>query len=195
MPFNTGNKIDVKEMMEQARQEAEAKKTEQSIIDRAPELKQLAETINKATEALNKARTELNAAVVEYRKTVNKTGEVANGIHTKIDSINTHIDGVMKDAPSKLTVSVSATDADLETIKSVINTKHQSLIEELGKHYNKVNRRLERENRDSTLRYEEAEGVWFGYHMQWFFLPFFYFGCFGFAAIVVVIIGRCCGWF
>ena len=53
-------------MMDKDRQEAEAKKTEQSIIDHAPELKQLAETIDKATEALNKARNELNAAVVEY---------------------------------------------------------------------------------------------------------------------------------
>ena len=182
-------------MMEQARQEAEAKQTEQSIIDRAPELKQLAETINKATEALNKAKTELDKALVAYRNTVNKTGEIANGIHTKIDSINTHIDGVVKTAPSKLTVSISATDEDMKTFKDAIDKEHQFLIDEFKKHNKATNDALIDARKDYMYRYKETEGIYFGHISQWFFLFFYSIGIFGTLAVVIVMVGNYFHWF
>ena len=180
----TTGKPDFDDVMNEVEQEIEEQRAEEEIVSRVPELKQLNSNITKAIKALNDAKTSLDTAVKEYRSVVAKTGATARSFYTKIDSINTHIDGVMADAPSKLTVSISATDADMETFQGEINKEHQFLIEEFKKHNKAANDALIYARRDYMYRYKETEGIYFGHISQWYFLFFYSIGIFGFVSVI-----------
>ena len=200
----TYNKEEMPEMqdfdsvMNEVNEEISVQNAEQSIVERMQELRELSQTIADTTAALEKARAELNAALVEYRNTLNelkKTEEAINTINAKIDTINTHIDSVMVNAPEKLTLSYKFVEADVASIKEMYDKEHEWIINENKKHMHRVNKELAKANRSTIDRYEEAQGVWFGYHMQWFFLTFYLIGLFGTATAIIYIIGKLSGWF
>ena len=52
-----------------------------------------------------------------------------------------------------------------------------------------------RKRKSAIERYEEADGIFFGYYAQWAFMFFFYIGIICTAVITIAIIGRYCDWF
>ena len=186
MGIKKGNKMDISRIMENARQEADAKNMEQSIIDRAPELRELIDAINNATEKLKAAKELLQSGVNVYNNYINEAGQLATTVHSKIDSINTHIDGVMQDAPSKLTVSVDFSEADKETVNRLFTKQNEWMIKKMREHLVAVNGMFAEERRNVKERYKEYDGCYLGHYVQWFFWFFFTLG-FGFFALVITM--------
>ena len=77
-------------MMKDADQEMEANQTEDEIVERAPQLKQLSESIDNAATRLSDAQTALEAAILKYNQTKDELTKTVNGIGTKVGTINTH---------------------------------------------------------------------------------------------------------
>ena len=82
---------DFEDMMKDADQEMEANQTEDEIVERAPQLKQLSESIDNAATRLSDAQTALEAAILKYNQTKDELTKTVNGIGTKVGTINTHI--------------------------------------------------------------------------------------------------------
>ena len=61
---------DFEDMMKDADQEMEANQTEDEIVERAPQLKQLSESIDNAATRLSDAQTALEAAILKYNQTI-----------------------------------------------------------------------------------------------------------------------------
>ena len=81
---------DFEDMMKDADQEMEANQTEDEIVERAPQLKQLSESIDNAATRLSDAQTALEAAILKYNQTKDELTKTVNGIGTKVGTINTH---------------------------------------------------------------------------------------------------------
>ena len=79
---------------------------EDAVVSRAPELRQLSENIDKATNTWINATLQLESAIRKYNSAQTALGNAVDTISGKVDTINNHIDNVLKDAPTKLKVSV-----------------------------------------------------------------------------------------
>ena len=71
------------------------------------------------------ATLQLESAIQQYQRCERKLDSTVTDIHGKVDSINTHIDNVLKDAPSKLKVSVNVADADWQKIQDLFDQEHK----------------------------------------------------------------------
>ena len=99
----------------------EGLQTEQGIVDRVPELKKLSENIDKATNTWVNATLQLESAIQQYQRAELKLDDAVNSISGKVGTINTHIDNILKEAPTKLQVSVNVSDADWQKIQNKFN--------------------------------------------------------------------------
>lgn len=99
-----------------------------------------------------------------------------NGIHKKVDTINGHIDNVMKDAPTKLHVSVSVSDQDMKTIHEMFAKEHEWVIGQMQSQLKVMNERFIAERRKTMERYKEYDGCYLGHYVQWFVWFFFTIG-------------------
>ena len=122
---------DFEDMMKDADQEMEANQTEDEIVERAPQLKQLSESIDNAATRLSDAQTALEAAILKYNQTKDELTKTVNGIGTKVGTINTHIDEVLENAPTKLTVSLKVNAEDWTKMQEMFdkhNWKNRSML-------------------------------------------------------------------
>ena len=141
-------KPDFDDMMNEVQEEIEEHDAEDAVVSRAPELRQLSENIDKAVDTIS----------------------------GKVDTINTHIDNVLKDAPTKLKVSVRVDDVDWKKIQDMFDKQHEWMTTQMQKHIREVNQMFYEERRRVQERYKEYDGTYLGHYVQYFFWFFFVLG-------------------
>ena len=192
---NKETKPDFEEMMSEVEENIQEQDAEQEIISRVPELKLLSNNIDKATTTWLSATYELESAIQQYQRAEKKLDATVTDIRGKVDGINDHIDKVLKDAPTKLQVSVNVADADWQKIQALFDQQHQWMLTKMQEHIREVNNMFVEERRRVQKRYKEYDGCYLGHYAQWFFWFFFVLGFFLFTAFIVMIIGKCLDWF
>ena len=192
---NKETKPDFEEMMIEVKEDIQEQDAEQEIISRVPELKLLSNNIDKATTTWLSATYELESAIQQYQRAEKKLDATVTDIRGKVDGINDHIDKVLKDAPTKLQVSVNVADADWQKIQALFDQQHQWMFTKMQEHIREVNNMFVEERRRVQKRYKEYDGCYLGHYAQWFFWFFFVLGFFLFTAFIVMIIGKCLDWF
>ena len=186
---------DFEDMMKDADQEMEANQTEDEIVERAPQLKQLSESIDNAATRLSDAQTALEAAILKYNQTKDELTKTVNGIGTKVGTINTHIDEVLENAPTKLTVSLKVNAEDWTKMQEMFD-KHNAEIEaKMRGHIRSVNQMFEEERKKVRERYREYDGIYLGYYAQGIGEFFFFIGVFVVLTVIIMLVGNSAGWF
>ena len=185
---NREEKPDFDDIVNDIEQEVETLQVEQDIVDQLPELKKLSSAIDKATTAVINAQLTLESAIRQTHREEGKLGEAVLIISNKVDSINQNIDKVLDDAPTKLKVSVTVSDADWQKINQLFAEQREWTINENRKCFREINDMLAKERKDVQKRYKEYDGCYLGYYAQWFFWFFFVLGIviFGFVIFLTV---------
>ena len=155
-------KTDFDDMMYEVQEEIEEHDAEDAVISRAPELRQLSENIDKATNTWVNATLQLESAIRKYNSAQTVLGNAVGTISGKVDTINKHIDNVLKEAPTKLQVSVKVSDADR-------NKEHKWMTGQMQKHIREVNEMFYDERKRVRERYKEYDGTYLGHYVQYFF--------------------------
>ena len=192
---NKEAKPDFEEMMIEVKEDIQEQDAEQEIISRVPELKLLSNNIDKATTTWLSATYELESAIKQYQRAEKKLDATVTDIRGKVDGINDHIDKVLKDAPTKLQVSVNVADADWQKIQALFDQQHQWMLTKMQEHIREVNNMFVEERRRVQKRYKEYDGCYLGHYAQWFFWSFFVLGFFLFTSFIVMMVGKCLDWF
>ena len=192
---NKETKPDFEEMMIEVKEDIQEQDAEHEIISRVPELKLLSNNIDKATTTWLSATYELESAIQQYQRAERKLDATITDIRGKVDGINDHIDEVLKNAPTKLQVSVNVTDADWQKIQDLFDQQHQWMLTKMQEHICEVNNMFVEERRRVQKRYKEYDGCYLGHHAQWFFWSFFVLGFFLFTTVIVMMVGKCLDWF
>jgi phage-related tail protein len=186
---------DFDEMWGEVQEEIQEKDAEDALVNRAPELRTLSENIDKATNTWINATLELESAIQQYQRAERKLDDSVTTIRGKVDNINEHIDNVMKDAPSKLKVSVNVADADWKKIQDLFDQEHKWMLAKMQEHIREVNGMFIEERRKVQKRYKEYDGCYLGHYAQWFFWFFFVLGFFLFTSVIVMMVGKGLNWF
>ena len=162
-------KTDFDDMMYEVQEEIEEHDAEDAVISRAPELRQLSENIDKATNTWVNATLQLESAIRKYNSAQTVLGNAVGTISGKVDTINKHIDNVLKEAPTKLQVSVKVSDADRKTIQDMFDKEHKWMTGQMQKHIREVNEMFYDERKRVRERYKEYDGTYLGHYVQYFF--------------------------
>ena len=186
---------DFDKMWGEVQEEIQEKDAEDALVNRAPELRTLSENIDKATNTWINATLELESAIQQYQRAERKLDDSVTTIRGKVDNINEHIDNVMKDAPSKLKVSVNVADADWKKIQDLFDQEHKWMLAKMQEHIREVNGMFIEERRRVQKRYKEYDGCYLGHYAQWFFWFFFVLGFFLFTSVIVMMVGKGLNWF
>lgn len=185
---NNEDMPDFNEMWGEVQEEIQEKDAEDAVVNRAPELKKLSEDIDKATNTWINATLQLESAIQQYQRCERKLDSTVTDIRGKVDSINTHIDNVLKDAPTKLKVSVNVADADWQKIQDLFDKEHKWMLAKMQEHIREVNGMFVEERRRVQKRYKEYDGCYLGHYVQWFFWFFFTIGIFIVAGGIAMLI-------
>ena len=188
--INKETKPDFEEMWSEVKEDIQEQDAEQDIINRVPELKKLIDNIDKATTTWLSATYELESAIQQYQRAEKKLDATVTDIRGKVDGINDHIDKVLKDAPTKLQVSVNVADADWQKIQALLDKQREWVISQAQATVREVNTMLAEERKKTLSRYKEYDGCYLGHYAQWFFWFFFIMGFFIFDAVVVMLVGK-----
>lgn len=119
----------------------------------------MSKDIDKATDTFINATLELEPAIRKYNSAQTALGNAVDTISGKVDTINKHIDNVLKEAPTKLQVSVKVSDADWKRIQDMFDKQHQWMTSLMQKHIREVNEMFADERRRVQQRYKEYERV------------------------------------
>ena len=168
---------------------------EQDIVDRVPDLKRLSGDIDKATNTWVNATLELESAIQQYQRAERKLDASVTSIRGKVDTINTHIDNILKDATTKLKVSVNVADADWKKMQEQFDQEHKWMLNKMQEHIREVNGMFVEERRRVQKRYKEYDGCYLGHYAQWFFWFFFILGFSLFIYTIVIMVGKWLNWF
>lgn len=187
---NREEKPDFDDIVNDIELEVETQQVEQDIVNRLSELKQLSSAIDKAITAVINATLALESAIRQTHREEGKLGEAVFIISNKVDSINQNIDKVLDDAPTKLKVSVTVSDADWQKINKLFAEQREWVINENRKCFREINDMLAKERKDVQKRYKEYDGCYLGYYVQWFFWFFFILGFSVFVGIISIAITR-----
>ena len=186
---------DFDEMMTEVEEDIQEKDAEDAVVNRAPELKKLSEDIDKATNTWINATLQLESAIQQYQRCERKLDSTVTDIRGKVDTINEHIDNVLKDAQTKLQVSVNVADADWKKIQDLFDQEHKWMLAKMQEHIREVNGMFAEERRRVQKRYKEYDGCYLGHYAQWFFWFFFVLGFFLFTSVIVMMVGKGLHWF
>ena len=186
---------DFDKMWGEVQEEIQEKDAEDAVVNRAPELKKLSEDIDKATNTWINATLQLESAIQQYQRCERKLDSSVTDIRGKVDTINEHIDNVLKDAPTKLQVSVNVADADWKKIQDLFDQEHKWMLAKMQEHIREVNGMFAEERRRVQKRYKEYDGCYLGHYAQWFFWFFFVLGFFLFTSVIVMMVGKGLHWF
>ena len=116
---NNESITDFDNMMNEVEEELEVQQAEQNIADRVPELKQLSTDIEKATTAVINARLSLESSIRQTQREEGVLGAAVKTVSEKVGTIDKHIDQIMKDAPTKLKVTVTVCDTDWQKMQEL----------------------------------------------------------------------------
>ena len=186
---------DFDNMWGEVQEEIQEKDAEDAVVNRAPELRTLSENIDKATNTWINATLQLESAIQQYQRCERKLDSTVTDIRGKVDTINEHIDNVLKDAPTKLQVSVNVADADWKKIQELFDQEHKWMLAKMQEHIREVNGLFVEERRRVQKRYKEYDGCYLGHYAQWFFWFFFVLGFFLFTSVIVMMVGKGLHWF
>ena len=192
---NRLDKPDFDKIMSEVEEDIQEQDAEQDIVDRVPELKRLSGDIDKATNTWVNATLELESAIQQYQRAERKLDASVTSIRGKVDTINTHIDNILKDAPTKLQVSVNVTDADWKKMQEQFDQEHKWMLGKMQEHIREVNGMFVEERRRVQKRYKEYDGCYLGHYAQWFFWFFFILGFSLFIYTIVIMVGKWLNWF
>lgn len=192
---NRLDKPDFDKIMSEVEEDIQEQDAEQDIVDRVPELRRLSGDIDKATNTWVNATLELESAIQQYQRAERKLDASVTSIHGKVDTINTHIDNILKDAPTKLQVSVNVVDADWKKIQEQFDQEHKWMLGKMQEHIREVNGMFVEERRRVQKRYKEYDGCYLGHYAQWFFWFFFVLGFSLFIYTIVIMVGKWLNWF
>ena len=186
---------DFDEMWGDVQEEIQEKDAEDAVVNRASELKKLSEDIDKATNTWINATLQLESAIQQYQRCERKLDSTVTDIRGKVDNINEHIANVLKDAQTKLQVSVNVADADWKKIQELFDQEHKWMLAKMQEHIREVNDMFAEERRKVQKRYKEYDGCYLGHYVQWFFWFFFVLGFFLFTTVMVMMFGKWLDWF
>ena len=157
---NNENKPDFDVMFNEVQEEIQEKDAEQDIISRVPELKQLSADIDKATTAIINAKLSLESSIRQTQREEGVLGAAVNTIRGKVDTIDKHIDQVLKDAPTKLKVTVTVCDTDWQKMQEL----HAQWLEQekqmLADQYKQQETLWQKQSHRLTDIVRNNEGVW-----------------------------------
>ena len=157
---NNENKPDFDVMFNEVQEEIQEKDAEQDIISRVPELKQLSADIDKATTAVINAKLSLESSIRQTQREEGVLGAAVNTIRGKVDTIDKHIDQVLKDAPTKLKVTVTVCDTDWQKMQEL----HAQWLEQekqmLADQYKQQETLWQKQSHRLTDIVRNNEGVW-----------------------------------
>ena len=102
---------------------------------------------------------------------------------------------ILKDAPTKLQVSVNVADADWKKMQELFDQEHKWMLTKMQEHIREVNAMFVEERKNAISRYKEYDGCYLGHYAQWFFWFFFVLGFFAFTAVIVMLVGKWFNWF
>ena len=97
---------------------------------------------------------------------------------------------MLKEAPTKLKVSVEVSDADWQKMQQMFDEHNKQILVKMQSHLKEVNTMFANERRKANERYKEYDGVYLGRHAQWFVGVFFCLGFFGFCAFIALLIAK-----
>jgi chromosome segregation ATPase len=187
---NNDEMPDFDEVMNDVEQEVEADKAEQEIIDRVPQLQQFVKNVDLATNTFINSTLELENAINMYLHAEDKFQEALNTISGKVATINAHIDDVLKEAPTKLKVSVEVSSKDWQKIENMFDEHNKKILGMMQGNINKVNAMFADEREAVRKRYKEYDGVYLGRYAQWFVAFFFVIGFFVCCYVIVMLIAH-----
>ncbi len=185
---------DFEQMMNEAEHEVEADKAEQELVDRIPQLKQFGKDVDLVTNTFINSTLELENVIHMYLHAETKLDSAVTRISGKVDTVNTHIDNVLKQAPTKLKVSVEVRSEDWQKIEKMFDEHNKKILGMMQGHINKVNDMFADERKKVRERYKEYDGVYLGRYAQWFVGTFFCLGFFGFCMVISMMIAKHNGW-
>ena len=187
---NNDEMPDFDEVMNDVEHEVEADKAEQEIIDRIPQLQQFGKDVDLATNTFINSTLELENAINMYLRAEDKFQGSVNNISGKVATINAHIDNVLKEAPTKLKVSVEVSSDDWQKIEKMFDEHNKKILGMMQGHINKVNDMFVEEREAVRKRYKEYDGVYLGRYAQWFVAFFFVIGFFVSCYVIVMLIAH-----
>ena len=187
---NNDEMPDFDDVMNDVEQEVEADKAEQKIIDRIPQLQQFVKNVDLATNTFINSTLELENAINMYLRAEDKFQGALNTISGKVDTINSHIDDVLKEAPTKLKVTVEVSSEDWQKIEKMFDEHNKKILTMMQGHINKVNDMFAEEREAVRRRYKEYDGVYLGRYAQWFVAFFFVIGFFVSCYVIVMLIAN-----
>ena len=157
---NKETKPDFEEMMIEVKEDIQEQDAEQDIISRVPELKELSGNIDKATNNCVNATLQCESVIHQYQRAERKLEDSVTTISGKVDTINEHIDQVMEDAPTKLKVSVTVSDADWQKMQELhaqwLGQEEQKLVD----HNQQQEAIWQKQSQRLTNIVKNNEGVW-----------------------------------
>ena len=186
---------DFDKMWGEVQEEIQEKDADDAVVTRAPELRTMSENSDKANSTWINATLQLESAIQQYQRCERKLDSTVTDIRGKVDTINEHIDNVLKDAPTKLQVSVNVADADWKKIQELFDQEHKWMLAKMQEHIREVNGMFVEERRRVQKRYKEYDGCYLGHYAQWFFWFFFVLGFFLFTCVIVMMVGKGLHWF
>ena len=181
---------DFDDVMNGVEQEVQADKAEQNLDDRISKIEQLATTVDEATTAVINAKLTLETAIRQSQREEGKLEAAVTTAKTKVETINNHLDNALKEAPTKLKVSVEVSDADWQKMQQMFDEHNKQIKLKMQEHLKEVNAMFANERRKVNERYKEYDGVYLGRYAQWFVGIFFCLGFFGFCGLIGVLIAQ-----
>ena len=187
---NKDNCHDFDDVMNDVELEVQADKAEQGLDDRISKIEQLATTVDEATTAVINAKLTLETAIRQSQREEGKLEAAVTTAKTKVETINNHLDNALKEAPTKLKVSVEVSDADWQKMQQMFDEHNKQIHAKMQEHLKEVNAMFADERRKVNERYKEYDGVYLGHYAQWFVGIFFCFGFFIFCGFIGVLIAQ-----
>ena len=157
---NNETKPDFEEMMSEVKEDIQEQDAEQDIISRVPELKELSGNIDKATNNCVNATLQCESVIHQYQRAERKLDDSVTTISGKVDTINEHIDQVMEDAPTKLKVSVTVSDADWQKMQELHAQWLGQEEQKLADHNQQQEAIWQKQSQRLTDIVKNNEGVW-----------------------------------
>ena len=187
---NKEGRPDFDDVMNGVEQEVQADKAEQNLDDRISKIEQLVTTVDEATTAVINAKLTLESAIRQSQREEGKLEAAVTTAKTKVETINNHLDNALKEAPTKLKVSVEVSDADWQKMQQMFDEHNKQIQLKMQEHLKEVNAMFANERRKVNERYQEYDGVYLGRYAQWFVGFFFCLGFFGFCGVIAVLIAQ-----
>ena len=157
---NNETKPDFEKMMIEVKEDIQEQDAEQDIISRVPELKELSGNIDKATNNCVNATLQCESVIHQYQRAERKLDDSVTTISGTVDTINEHIDQVMEDAPTKLKVSVTVSDADRQKMQELHAQWLRQEEQKLADHNQQQETIWQKQSQRLTDIVKNNEGVW-----------------------------------